>query len=387
LIVASTLLAGCGQGIVPTTAAAVKAGAVKAASVAARPSLEDAFAAAQRVAAQEGGKPSEVLFVHGSGVGPDGRLLAGEQAWMGGEAEWRFSFKRSGGLFQKGTAELTVHVYASGRVESVKSVTPVAVRPWRFDPARGTTFAEAMRRAIADGLDSPVYTVAAGPQDSVMTGAQSTPYAGPVTYMIAAGDGNVTRHRLVTARSGLVHRQPDAEGLEQTARMMRPVLEKWHLTLTRGEARPVTPEDVRAQSGRAELAELYMRLYDQDRDGRVTLDELIAAHTSPTMLNLWYEMLIERQFYRADKDQNERLTTAEAAKLTYEAVAYGGAVRELPLAVTPEELRAADTDGDGALDLNEYGPLGTRATLRLLTVDSNAAATFFYRTYTKPWSH
>ena len=98
LIVASTLLAGCGQGLGVAPTAAVQTGAVKAASVAARPSLEDALAAAKAVASRQGARANDLLFVHGNGVGPDGRLLAGDQAWMGGEAQWSFSFKRGGSL-------------------------------------------------------------------------------------------------------------------------------------------------------------------------------------------------------------------------------------------------------------------------------------------------
>ncbi len=388
-LLGAATLAACSAppGLVPS--AASREGVLQARQVGlgARPGLDEAYLAAR---AQVGPRPS-LASIGGWGIGPDGRLMDAEALRPlrpSGDlsARWSFMFLLPGGRPNQGeTRFLDVSVDAEGRMHLQKQTMPLRAAPIPYDPARCVSLARAIQLAAADGLRDRDLHLHVAPTDGLFTGGSDVPYQGALTYLLGE-DSRYGRARRVLANEGTLVREPAEAEQAQILRLARPLVERWRKVLTGGEDRPATRDDLLRAGFQPAGVDGYIRQFDVDADGRISAKEFHARFEAPEWLRLWRVIAIEMQHHRADANADGRLTAAEAAAVQFRFISLKGEEQRLPLAVSPAELAGADRDGDGALDLNEFVPLGLRKTLALLELNP-AAIDSFVQIQTKPWSH
>jgi hypothetical protein len=372
LLLAATLVAsGCSSR--PLLAMGQLAGAMGAKSAVSRPTLEEAYPAALAAARERAGAQTTIALIMGGNIGRDGRA-------RDDDSNWHFMFRQG-----SGEGMLTVDVSASGALDlAVMNDVPM-LAGWTYQPGVSATASRAIENALASGLAGERFQVELAPADGLFFGGLPS-YLGPPTYLVCRKLGEAD-YRLVTGRSGKVLAEPTATEMEQCRRLLVPLVKRWHLELTGGEDRPVVAADLLRAGAVQQGADLFIRFNDTDGDRKVTLTELIGHYSTPMWQKGWREAVIKPEFWRADADRDEHLTFAEAAKLRFAAMSFDGATRYWPLPVTQTQLIAADKNGDGSLDLDEYMPLGMERTLYLVEHDPRAAAVMFFGTEAKPWSH
>lgn len=393
----SLLLAGCGSPVASLSGTARVAGSAQARQVVKtvkpKPTLEQAFEVAVGVARQLGGE-APLITASGYGVGRDGRLLTPEEqrrlqpdadvADLGGE--WMFSFRNErrtrgtrGELFM-----IDVQVTSTGQVTSQESSMIAGMQAWTFRPSESIPLARAMQLALRDGLAGDVFRVHISPADGHFMGALPA-YTAPPSYLIGTG-ASYAESRQISARSGLLHQEPTAADLELVRRLMVPIVGRWHASLTGGEDRPVTGADLVRAGFDPDGTDQYIGMFDRDGDRRIARNEFLATFSTPQWLMAWREMAIKTEYYRADRNQDERLTPDEASRVAFTYTGLKGEKASYPLPFSATEFADADLDRNGTLDLNEFMPLGTLKTLRLIELEPKAGNSFFF-IQTKPWSH
>ncbi|MBI6545172.1 MAG: hypothetical protein HY692_00170 [Cyanobacteria bacterium NC_groundwater_1444_Ag_S-0.65um_54_12] len=362
------------------------AGKSRITALPARPTFEESYPVAHAVAEADASQSLALEYADGGGVGKDGRVLPDAEltALLARypshtkkfmvPAGWHFTFvPPNDRQLADWHQHYRVAVAATGEIThdtySVKHSGNSPDRQLNFTNA--LTVSQAVAQAVADGIPGQAFEVNFG-YPTIYEGPGA--FRGPLELDVADlarwdanGRGSDGSLRTILLRERRLKRDPTPQELDEVRSTWEAIARYWFKNLTGSLERPITPELLARARLTPVINQFTMRLYDRNSDGYIPLAEFLEVMLNAYYLSSFREITIKTQFWRADTDDDEKLTEQEAAGATLVIVSpKNQEAKSWPLHISQSDFQQADRNGDRLLDANEYVPLGARKSLQLL---------------------